>query len=124
METNIIKKAGQPSKAIKYPKERLDIVKQIFIILEVTKNNKTITLNTLPNGTQESILDLENQIRKYFNTGNWSVFKKGVEVNKCYISIIKNVMKNVGITIINSTKYVKGIHYSCYTFEINDDFFN
>jgi len=115
------KKPGQPSKAIKYPQERLDIAKKILKILGVSKDNKIITLNTLPIGTQEDILDLEKEVKLYFNAGGWTVFKKGVEVDKCYLSIVRNVMKEVGITMINSTKYIKGQHYSCYTFEVNNN---
>ena len=117
------KKPGQPSKAIKYPNERLDIAKKIFKILGVTKNNKTITLNTLPIGTQEDILDLEKDIKLYFNAGGWTVFKKGVEIDKAYMSITRNVMKEVGVIMINSTKYIKGQHFSCYTFEADDNIY-
>ena len=121
MNNDIKRKRGQPSKAVKYPNERLDIAKKILKIIKITKDNKTIILNNFNLEQQQEILDLENEIRKYFNAGNWTVFKKGVEVEKCYLSIIRNVMREVGIIMINSTKYVKGQHYSCYTFEINDE---
>ena len=117
------KKPGQPSKAVKYPQERFDIAKKILKILGVTKYNRTITLNTLPIGTQEDILDLEKEVKLYFNAGGWTVFKKGVEIDKCYLSIVRNVMKEVGVFMTNSTKYVKGQHYSCYTFDADDKFY-
>ncbi len=39
------KKPGQPSKAIKYPEERMNIAKKILKIINITKENKTIILN-------------------------------------------------------------------------------
>ena len=124
MDNNIIKKKpGQPSKAIKYPNERLDIAKKILNILGINKDNKVLTLNNFDIELQQEILNLEHDIKKYFNAGGWAVFKKGKEVEKAYMSITRNVMKEVGVIMTNSTKYVKGQHYSCYTFDADDNLY-
>jgi hypothetical protein len=123
MDNTIKKKSGQPSKAVKYPNERLNMARKILKILNITKDNKTLILNNFDVELQQEILDLEKDIKLFFNAGGWAVFKKGKEVEKAYMSITRNVMKEVGITMINSTKYIKGQHLSCYTFEINDNFF-
>jgi len=124
MDNNIIKKKpGQPSKAIKYPNERLNVAKKILNILGINKDNNTLILNNFDIELQQEILDLEKDIKLFFNAGGWAVFKKGKDVEKAYMSITRNVMKETGITMVNSTKYIKGQHLSCYTFEINDTFF-
>jgi len=122
---NIIKKKpGQKSKAIKYPIERKEIAKKILKIIGITNDNKTLILNDFDIDLQQEILDLEEDIKKYYNAGRWAVYKKGgKEVEKAYLSITRNVMKENGVIMINSTKYINGKQLSCYMFELTDDFF-
>jgi len=114
------KKPGQPSKAIRYPNERKMVALKILNLLGVTKDNNIFKLNDKTTAIQESILNLEDEIKIYFNVGKWPFFKKNTDIEKCYLSIVKSVMKEVGIEMTNIYKYVKGERLSCYQFNIDN----
>ena len=118
------KKPGQPSKAIRYPNERKMVAFKILNLLGVTKDNNIFKLNDKTTDMQESILNLEDEVKKYFNAGGWNIYKKGIEVEKAFISVTKHVMKEVGIKVVHSQAYDKGVIYSLYHFIVNDDIFN
>jgi len=121
IETQPIKIKVIRSKASKYIKERLTIAKKILNILGITKENKTIIINDIEIELQQKILNMETEIKMFFNAGKWNVFKKGKNSEKAYIYITKNIMKEIGIIMINSTKYLNGKNIACYEFKVNDD---
>ncbi len=118
------RKPGQPSKVIRFPNERKMVAKKILDILGITKDNNIFKLNNKTTAMQESILNLEDEVKKYFNAGGWNIYKKGIEVEKAFISVTKHVMKEVGIKVVHSQAYDKGVIYSLYHFFIDDDIFN
>jgi hypothetical protein len=118
------KKRGQPSKAIRFPNERMMVAKKILNILGITKDNNIFKLNDKTTRLQQSIFDLEPEVRKYFNAGGWNIYKKGIEVEKGFISVTKHVMKEVGVKVIHSQTYEKGIVYSLYQFDVSEDIMN
>jgi hypothetical protein len=54
---------------------------------------------------QQKILQLSDDIQKYFNVSNWSSFKKSIKLDDCTrtISIIKSVLKMMGIKFQSKT---------------------
>ena len=120
-KTDQISKAGQPSKAVRFPKQRLQIVKNILNTIGITKDNNILILKSMDTDIQEKILNMENDIRRYFNAGGWHVFKKGVEVDRPCVSIIKRIMKEMNIEVIHYNKYNKNEILSCYLFNFDDN---
>ena len=115
------KKTGQVSKAIRFINERKNIVKDIIKTIGVTRENNTMIVKNMRTTIQQTILDMEDNIRKYFNAGGWHVFKKGVEVERPFLSIIKKVMNEMGIELIHFHKHIKDEVLSCYIFNFTDN---
>jgi len=118
--SSIRKKPGQQAKSLKYQEERFNIAKQILFFLNITNTNNTIVVKDVSEEIQTQILSLEEDIKKYFNVGHWTYFKKTINPDRNFISLTKKVMKDVGINMISSVKYSKGKHSACYTFNVND----
>jgi hypothetical protein len=95
-----------PKTIDKYIVERQELLQKIFNILEITENNKMFSLKKLDENEdkQKSILDLENDIKKYFLCSKWNYFNnKNREFKRSYLSLIKAIMKDMKIQMIAST---------------------
>ena len=91
-----------PKTIDKYIVERQELLQKIFNILEITENNKMFSLKKLDENEdkQKSILDLENDIKKYFLCSKWTYFNnKNREIKRSYLSLIKAIMKDMNIII-------------------------
>jgi len=111
---------GQQPKILKFQEERLNIAKKILSILNITSIDNTIIVKDICEGTQQEIFNLEDEIKIYFNVGHWTYFKKNINPDKNFISLTKRVMKDVGIPMVNSYKYINGKQLSCYSFEVKN----
>lgn len=89
-------KGGQPSKKSKYPKERQEVLDKLFSILQVTKDNMSFSLTDLEKdeAKQKQILDLADDIKKYFNCGSWPYFYKE-KMTEPYLSLSKSLLKEM-----------------------------
>jgi hypothetical protein len=98
------------TKQNKYILERKQIIDKIFDILEINNNNKYFNINELDENInkQNEILNLKDEIHTYFLTGNWKCFKKGIEIDRPYLSIIKHIFRHENINFILSRKMIKG----------------
>ena len=72
---------------------------------------------------QQQLLDLEDEIKRYYNVGKWPAFKNNTEIDKTYLSIIKSIMKEHNIKMTNFRKYENSNNISCYIFENYNDIF-
>jgi hypothetical protein len=81
-----------PKKVDNYDNERNDILKILFNILNINDNNIE---------QQTKILELIPNIKKYFICSKWSCFnKKLLNSERLYLSIIKNLLKNMNYIIL------------------------
>jgi hypothetical protein len=96
-------KGGQPSKKNKFPKERQQVLDELFTILGVTSNNMTFNLSNIENdkNKQQEILDLVDDIKKYFNYGSWTYFCRP-NIKKPYIGLTKSLLKEMGYKMDSS----------------------
>jgi hypothetical protein len=78
--------------------------------LEISDNNKTLSLKKLDEdeNKQKSIIELENDIKKYFVCSRWTYFSnKKREFKRNYLSLIKAIMKDLDVKMISSTLIIK-----------------
>ena len=88
----------------KYHKEREDICNRMISILELDENN-SILLNALENDTdkQTKILDMKDEIQKYFAVSCLSPFKPNATCKRPYINIMRGILRKQGYTFEGST---------------------
>jgi hypothetical protein len=101
---------GMPKKVDNYDNERNDLLKKLFDILDINDNNNLFSLKYLDNnsGDQTKILELIPNIKKYFICSKWSCFnQKLLESERLYLSIIKNLLKNMNYIILPVRKHLK-----------------
>ncbi len=99
-----------PKSIDKFTNERKEILQKIFNILEISDNNKTLSLKKLDEdeNKQKSIIELENDIKKYFVCSRWTYFSnKKREFKRNYLSLIKAIMKDLDVKMISSTLIIK-----------------
>ena len=101
---------GMPKRVDNYDNERIDLLKNLFNILNINDNNNTFSLKQLDNNNemQTNILELIPTIKKYFICSKWSCFnQKLLNSERLYLSIIKNLLKNMNYIILPVRKHLK-----------------
>ena len=88
----------------KYHTEREDICNRLISILELDENH-SILLNDLENDTdkQTKILDMKDEIQKYFAVSCLSPFKPNATCKRPYINILRGILRKQGYTFEGST---------------------
>jgi len=88
----------------KYHTEREDICNRLISILELDENH-SILLNALENDTdkQTKILDMKDEIQKYFAVSCLSPFKPNATCKRPYINILRGILRKQGYTFEGST---------------------
>jgi len=78
----------------KYQNERKEICNKIIIILNLTENNSFL-LSDLDNNIekQNKILDMKDEIQKYFAVSTISSFKPNFECKRPYLNIIRSILR-------------------------------
>jgi hypothetical protein len=96
------------SKSELYKDDRNIIVKKIFNILNINDSKNTFYLHELDNNIQiqESILLLEEDIKKCYVCGSWACFYNK-NVKRKVLSIIKNVLKCMNYNLIPKRVLIK-----------------
>ena len=86
--------------------QRKEILDKILLITGMTFHTHEIDTNL---NKQTEILELEPQIKQYFNVSNWSAFKNTKQLGdgKRPISIVKSVLKDMGIEYQNKSYVLK-----------------
>ena len=88
---------GQVSKKNKYPEERQKVLDDLFAILGVSEDNMIFNLNELDSDEdkQQEIINLVDDIKQYFNYGNWTYFSKP-PIGKPYLVLARCLLKEMG----------------------------
>jgi len=112
------------TKNVLFKEEQYKILLKIFNIIGVTKDNTIIERNVIESDENIKIInDLVNDINKYFSFGHKISTKIGVHKE---INIVKNVVKNFGISVFSIDKKRKDENnkyksYTLYKFEIPNE---
>ena len=87
----------------KYHTEREDVCDRLISILELDENH-SILLNVLENDTdkQTKILDMKDEIQKYFAVSCLSPFKPNATCKRPYINILRGILRKQGYTFESS----------------------
>lgn len=84
-----------------------EILNDIFIILEITDDNKSFSLKNMDIDLekQQKILNLENKIKEAFCYSSWTCFKK--KTNRRWLSFIKYITKEMNVKLLITRKSIK-----------------
>jgi hypothetical protein len=94
--TNIAKKYGRPDKDNIYVRQQHEILDKLLKILGITATNKIFYCEDLDDNKKKQILDLSNDVKKYFKAGKWPVFNKEISEKNTYLSLTKSILKAMG----------------------------
>lgn len=114
---NIFIDKRKGKKVDKFIDERKQIVNKIFEIIQLRDDNgvKFFYSDDLTEDKENKIIELKDEIKKYFKVGSWSVFKSTVKTDNVSLSLIKNVLKHELIEYVTSKKMIGGISKTKYT---------
>jgi hypothetical protein len=89
-----------PKKVELYNDERQKIINKLFEILEINEFNKSFSLHKIDDNIekQQLILDLEQDIKKYFICSRWTCINKK-DVQRKWLSIIKYIFRDMNIKL-------------------------
>ena len=92
----------------KYKSEREDICNKIVTILDL-KDDNTILLCDLDDDIekQNKILELKQEIQKYFACSTISSFKPNFECKRPYLNIIRSILRQQGYIFDCGTTFTK-----------------
>lgn len=98
-----------PKQVDKYDNERQNVLNKIFDILGINQTNNKFLLHDLDNDLekQNKILELKPDIKKYFVCSSWTCFKREDGIKRKVLSIIKNLVKDMGYIAQTSRKIIK-----------------
>ncbi len=99
-----------PKSIANYEKERYELVKKMLDILEVNESNNMLSLQKLDENQekQNKILELVEEIKKYFICSKWSYFSnKKLDFKRNYLSLIKSVMKDIDVKMYSAFLHIK-----------------
>lgn len=94
-----------PKNVDKYDNERNELLQKLYNILEITPDNNIFSLKELDEniGKQNKIIELENDIKKYFICSKWTYFShKNRECKRNYLSLIKAMLKSMNVKLNTS----------------------
>ena len=92
----------------KFQNEREDICNKIITILELKEDN-TFLLYELDDNIekQKKILELKEEIQKYFACSTISSFKPNFECKRPYLNIIRSILRKQNYTFIGNDYTIK-----------------
>ena len=101
------REGGRPSKKEKYKKEREDILNKLKTILGVVDIDR-FYLHDIENNEvkMKQVLDLKDDIEKYFTSKNNSVFRNKEKAMKPHTSLIRLVLKEMDYEVIVTQKTI------------------
>ncbi len=92
----------------KYQNEREDICNRLISILKLDDNNSFL-LCDLDNDEekQNKILEMKEEIQKYFACSTISSFKPNFECKRPYLNIVRSILKKQNYTFIGNDYTIK-----------------
>ena len=97
-----------PKTIIGFDSERKEILNKILDILEINENKKSFLLQDIDNNSekQQLIYDLETNIKKYFNAGSWTCFRK-IDQHRKWYNMIKSINRSMNVEHYTKKKILK-----------------
>ena len=114
------KKRVRKTKKDMFYNEQLQIIEKINKILNINENNNTFILDQINNDSdkQKEILDLVDEIKKYFKCNDWSYFRG---VNNQWLSLVRSLYKHTGYDITyKQVRKTSGNHIVYHINKINN----
>ena len=100
-------------KSIKnFTKERQELLQKMFDILGITDDNKMFSLKKLDENEekQKQILDLVDDIKKYFVCSKWTFFNhKDRQIKREFLSLIKSIFRDMNVKMVSSFLHIPTI---------------
>lgn len=92
-------------KNIRYTNERQAILTKILTLIGINETNKMFYSHLIDESEdiKSQVLDMVNEIKKYFKTSTWSALKPNATVERAYLSIIKSVMREMGVNFTSAS---------------------
>jgi hypothetical protein len=104
---NIIKKKVRPTKEELYKYQKEEVLLKLFDILGIDFNDTAFFyIDDISDDTKDEILELSDDVKRYFNYSNWPFFKKANGDEKAYLSLLKSILKDMGYTVCQHNKYI------------------
>jgi hypothetical protein len=112
MTDDNIKKSNK--KNDKYQKEQEQVVKKLNSILEIDEANNRFLLEQLKQDEekQKQILELEEDVKKFFVYHDWPYFKN--TVSNRWLSLLRSIYKHTNYEITYKQKQKNGDKYTEY----------
>ena len=113
MKRNLIKDLNlfkiMPKKINMENNERNIIIQEIFKILGLTEKNNEFSLNFIDKNEEiiNSIIKLDDQIKKNFVCSHWSCFKHPDTIKRKWLSMIKYIFKDMNHKLVPLQKKEK-----------------
>ena len=114
-----------------YKNEQNDILKKIFDIIGITKDNNIFYSHIIDNdeNIQQKILEFNDVFKVYYKVSSWPAYKK-FDIERRYLSLIKSLLKEMDIEytsisrkmryknrIVNTTVYTINLDSLDFKFE-------
>jgi hypothetical protein len=99
------------TKIEKYKKERKEIMDKLFKILNIQTENGTrfFYIDEITEEKEKEILELRNDIKRYFLVNKWVTFKNTIKIEKIHMSLIRNLLKHENIKYKLGDKMIEGV---------------
>ena len=92
----------------KYQLEREDICARLISILQLDNNNSFLLCNLDDNiEKQQQILEMKDEIQKYFACSTISSFKPGFECKRPYLNIVRSILRKQDYVFDCGTTFTK-----------------
>jgi hypothetical protein len=92
----------------KFQNEREDICNKLINILKLGEDNSFLLCDLEEDiEKQNRILELKNEIKKYFACSTISSFKPNFECKRPYLNIIRSILRQQGYTFDCGTTFTK-----------------
>mgnify|MGYP005749758139 CR=1 FL=1 len=109
------------TKTLSYAKERKEILLELFDIMGINQDNNKFVPSQIENDEEviARINEIAPKIREYFSASGWNFYTRKNTLKSPYISLIKQVLKDMNYTITtkhttrknSDGKYVKHVIY-------------
>ena len=92
----------------KYPEQRDAICKQIVNILALNEDGEFLLCDLDDDmNKQRELLDLKDEIKKYFACSTISTFKPNFECKRPYLNIVRSILRQQGYSIKSEDYWLK-----------------
>ena len=101
------KPRARPKKSELFKLQKEEVLLKLADILGIDiTDNAFFYVDDICDDTKEEILNLADDVRRYFSYSNWPFFKKGETDEKAHLSLLKSILKDMGYAVCQHNKYV------------------